>query len=94
MLIETIRSLCIAICIISSLLWLVTQIGAFHLLACCIILSKAAAIFILAPLNPVFIREKNQENGKWSKLAGKIKTAWLHLFESYYSCIMTIIKFA
>lgn len=94
MLIETIQSLCIAICIISSFLWLVTQIGAFRLLAYCIILNKAADIFILAPLNPVFIKEKNQENGMWSKLAGKIKTGRLHLFESYCSCIMTIIKFA
>lgn len=90
MLIETIQSLCIAICIISSLLWL----GAFHLFAYCITLNKAADIFILAPLNPVFIREKNQENGMWANLAGKIKTGWLHLFESYCSCIMTIIQFA
>lgn len=49
---------------------------------------------ILAPLNPVFIKKKKQENGMWSKLAGNINTGWFHLFESYCSYRMTVIKFA
>lgn len=64
------------------------------LLAYYAILDETTDICNLAPLFSVFIREKNQENGMWSKFAGKKKTGWFHLFESYCAHRMTVKKFA